>query len=133
MKRPPLLCQLFGHRADPGHYGRVEGGPVDGLGMEHATLRGECGRCGAWFTLGRFHRDVAAYRAAYDAERAAAEERMARDARARALADAAPALLGALSACVENIDRGSLEGNAAYLEARRLAAEFRPIDADRQT
>lgn len=125
MKRPPLLCRLFGHRPALDRYGRVEGGPVDGLGVEHATLRGECERCGDALALGRFHRDVAAYRATYDAERAAAEERMDREARARALANAAPALLAALSACVEHMEHSTPEGRAAYLEARRLAAEFR--------
>ena len=30
--------------------------PVDGIGMEHASLEGECCRCGEIFQLGCIHR-----------------------------------------------------------------------------
>lgn len=53
-------CKIFGHIKD-GYggcvpYGRTEGGPVDGTGIEHPCLTVECDRCRQRVTVIRFHR-----------------------------------------------------------------------------
>lgn len=57
-----LLCKLFGHKPGMGYYKRdgdgyltVTGGPIDGLGTEHARVFSECARCGESFQVGKLH------------------------------------------------------------------------------
>lgn len=60
-----LFCRLFGHQPpvyakkgwwSPGEeYGRLHGGPVDGIGSEHGHITAKCARCGEQFTVARVH------------------------------------------------------------------------------
>lgn len=60
-----LLCKLFGHQPPvyakkgwwpPGkEYGRLHGGPEDGIGREHGYVTAECARCKEPFTVVRVH------------------------------------------------------------------------------
>ena len=59
------LCKLVGHKPpvygekgwwSPGEeYGRLFGGPVDGIGTQHGYVMGKCARCGEQFKLARVH------------------------------------------------------------------------------
>lgn len=60
-----VVCRLFGHKPpvyakkgwySPGEeYGQVIVGPTDGTGRTHATVVGECARCGVQFKVARIH------------------------------------------------------------------------------
>jgi hypothetical protein len=60
-----FICKLVGHQPpvyaksgwySPGQeYGRLELGAVDGIGRQHATVVGDCARCGKQFRLARVH------------------------------------------------------------------------------
>ena len=57
-----IICKLFGHKPGMGYYNHdgggyltVIGGPIDGLGTEHARVFSECPRCGERFKVGNLH------------------------------------------------------------------------------
>lgn len=55
-----IICLIFGHRTfgdrhDGSEYLEVRPESHDGIGRWHATVRGNCSRCGKVFRVGRIH------------------------------------------------------------------------------
>lgn len=56
-----ILCKIFGHQPPScsplqgGDYVRIATSITDGIGREHAWLKGECPRCGQEYHVGKVH------------------------------------------------------------------------------
>lgn len=107
-----LLCRLFGHRFDRFAYARVFRTGIDGLGVEHARVEGECKRCGDRASVCSIH--LPAREAERNLVRAAVN-----NSNARKLREAAVAAASEIDEAARNID----EMNRLMCSAARRFAE----------